>query len=184
MPSPHFCKTCPGGNLGCLYRSLPHRLSAFPEFSTGSASTSPFSGPAQRSLALRPVNSPGHLVALYTEGFSRFSLLTTAPIATGWSDGCRVGLPPTGTPCLSTAHKKCGLESPGYRQTMFQVPQQLYDLQRSSLPSRAAVFVELSTHDTNPRQHQWHDQLPVARKPRLISSIADMPLILIQVAMV
>lgn len=33
----------------------------------------------------------------------------TAPIATGWSDSCRVGFAPTGTPCLSTAHENCGL---------------------------------------------------------------------------
>ena len=33
----------------------------------------------------------------------------TAPIATGWSDSCRVGFAPTGTPCLSTAHELAGL---------------------------------------------------------------------------
>ena len=31
-------------------------------------------------------------VTLYTEGFSRFVTSTTAPIATGWSESCRVGL--------------------------------------------------------------------------------------------
>jgi molybdate transport system substrate-binding protein len=32
-------------------------------------------------------------VILYTEGFGRFVSSTTAPIATGWSENCRVGLP-------------------------------------------------------------------------------------------
>lgn len=33
-------------------------------------------------------------VTLYIEGFSRFVTSTTAPIATGWSESCRVGLLP------------------------------------------------------------------------------------------
>jgi hypothetical protein len=35
-------------------------------------------------------------VTLYTEGFSHFVASMTAPIASGWSDSCRVGLSPTG----------------------------------------------------------------------------------------
>jgi len=35
-------------------------------------------------------------VTLYIEGFSRLVTSTTAPIATGWSDSCRVGYPPLG----------------------------------------------------------------------------------------
>jgi hypothetical protein len=35
-------------------------------------------------------------VTLSIEGFSRFVTSTTAPIATGWSESCRVGLSPTG----------------------------------------------------------------------------------------
>ena len=34
-------------------------------------------------------------MTLYTEGFGRFVTSTTAPIATGWSDSCRVGISPT-----------------------------------------------------------------------------------------
>ncbi len=41
---------------------------------------------------------------LYTGGFRRFVTATPAPIATGWSDSCRVGFPPTEEPRLSTAH--------------------------------------------------------------------------------
>jgi hypothetical protein len=36
------------------------------------------------------------MVILYTEGFGRFVPSTTAPIATGWSESCRVGLIPLG----------------------------------------------------------------------------------------
>ena len=40
----------------------------------------------------------------YTEGFSRFVTFATAPIATGWSDSCRVRFAPTERPCLCTAN--------------------------------------------------------------------------------
>jgi hypothetical protein len=71
-------------------------MTAFPASTIGSASTSPFSEPAQRSLhvaARMLAESP--YVTLYTEGFSRFVTSTTAPIATGRSESCRVGLFPT-----------------------------------------------------------------------------------------
>jgi hypothetical protein len=60
--------------------------------------------PAQRSLALRPAHSRGHLyVTSYTEGFSHFVTSMTAPVVSGWS-GRRVGLPPIGKRRLLTAH--------------------------------------------------------------------------------
>ena len=60
--------------------------------------------PAQRSLALRPAHSRGHLyVTSYTEGFSHFVTSMTAPVASGWSVR-RVGLAPTGKRRLVTAH--------------------------------------------------------------------------------
>lgn len=43
-------------------------------------------------------------MTLYTEGFDRFVTSTVTPIATGWSDSCRVGLPPTGRAHVFTAH--------------------------------------------------------------------------------
>ena len=44
-------------------------------------------------------------VIRYIEGFSYFVTSITAPIASGWSDRCRVGLSPTGkTPPLHGAH--------------------------------------------------------------------------------
>lgn len=43
-------------------------------------------------------------MTLYTDGFGGVVTSTIAPIATGWSDRCRVGLIPTGKPRLATAH--------------------------------------------------------------------------------
>jgi len=66
----------------------------------GSAPASLFSGPAQRSLTLRPARSPGRLATLYTRGFSSLVASTAALIATGWSEPVpgrvysRCGLPP------------------------------------------------------------------------------------------
>ena len=61
---------------------------------------------ARRSLTLRPAYSPSHRMTFYTGGSSRFVTFTAAPIATGWSESCRVGLAPAEKPCLGTAHKK------------------------------------------------------------------------------
>ena len=47
-------------------------------------------------------------VTLYTGGFSHFVTSMTAPIASGWSKSCRVGLAPTGKRRLSTAHAQTG----------------------------------------------------------------------------
>jgi hypothetical protein len=63
---------------------------------------------AQRSLALRPAHSRGHLyVTCYTEGFSHFVTSITAPVASGWSVR-RVGLAPTGKRRLLTTHVNSG----------------------------------------------------------------------------
>jgi hypothetical protein len=77
---------------------------AFPAWVDGSACTTSFSRIAQRSLTLRPAHSPSHLVTLYTRGFSHFVTSMTAPIASGWSESCRVGLSPTEKRRLCTAH--------------------------------------------------------------------------------
>jgi len=80
-------------------------LPAFPVRADGSACATSFSRIAQRSLTLRPAHSPSHqFVTLYTRGFSHFVTSMTAPIASGWSKSCRVGLSPTGKRRLSTAH--------------------------------------------------------------------------------
>jgi hypothetical protein len=71
--------------------------SSLPCLEGRSASTSAFSGPARRFTARCSLRARGvTYVTLFIEGFSRFVTSTTAPIATGWSESCRVGLSPTG----------------------------------------------------------------------------------------
>jgi len=77
---------------------------SFPCIHARSASTSSFSRPAQRLLALQPAHSRSHLMTLSIGGFSRVVTFPTAPIATGRSDPCRKGFAPYREPCLSTAH--------------------------------------------------------------------------------
>ena len=72
-----------------------------------SASASRFSRPAQRSLALRPAHSQSGKSTLYTRGFSRFVASTTAPVATGRSESCRVGL--TGEKSFSGSYPRFGI---------------------------------------------------------------------------
>ena len=44
------------------------------------------------------------VATLFTRGFGDFVSSITAPIATGWSDSCRVGFAPTEDWHLFTAH--------------------------------------------------------------------------------
>ena len=111
------CRHYPGAAAGCRRRSSHPAVTAFPENVVGSACPSSFSRLARRSLALRPAHSRSHLyVTSYTEGFSHFVASMTAPVASGWSV-CRVGLAPTGTRRLLTAHTYCGhhISRPGGR---------------------------------------------------------------------
>jgi hypothetical protein len=60
---------------------------------------------AQRSLLVATrVLARSPKVTLYTEGFDRFVTSTATPIATGWSDSCRVGPLPTGKAHVFTAY--------------------------------------------------------------------------------
>src|SRR4029077_11390931 len=77
---------------------------SFPSVTARSASTSPFSRPARRLLALQPAHSRSHLMTLSIGGFRQVVTFPPAPIATGWSDPCRKGLAPSQELCLSTAH--------------------------------------------------------------------------------
>jgi hypothetical protein len=80
------CRHYPGAAAGRRPRSSHPAVTAFPDNVVGSACTSSFSRIAQRSLALRPAHSRGHLyVTCYTEGFSHFVTSMTAPVASGWS---------------------------------------------------------------------------------------------------
>ena len=75
------CRHYPGAATGRRSRSSHPAVTAFPDNVVGSACTSSFSRIAQRSLALRPAHSRGHLyVTCYTEGFSHFVTSMTAPV--------------------------------------------------------------------------------------------------------
>lgn len=92
----------------CLPLTSPE-MSAFPRSNTESASASPFSGPARRSLRVAARVVADHPEGgLYTEGSDRFVTSTTAPIATGRRGSCRVGLSPTEKALVFTAHSDQG----------------------------------------------------------------------------
>jgi hypothetical protein len=81
MPSPLPRQV--GWNL--FARTIPS-ASAFPRNRGGSAPASLFSGPARRSLTLRPARSPSRLATFCTRGFSSLVASTAALIATGWNE--------------------------------------------------------------------------------------------------
>ena len=103
LPSVRAVATTPAEEPGACFAHFPSPVS-LPPVRAESASASRFTRPAQRSLTLRPAHSQSGNPTLYTRGFSRFVTSTTAPVATGRSESCRVGLAPTERPCLSTAH--------------------------------------------------------------------------------
>ena len=122
-----------------------------PRISGGSASTSVFSRPAQRSLTLRPACSPSPLQTLYTGGFSRFVASTTAPIATGWSDSCRTGFAPAERQRLCTAH--------GYISRMISAGSRLTLSSQNSSRSAKSINDLVSSRKTfcaTPTRRQRH----------------------------
>jgi hypothetical protein len=88
-----------------------------PRVSAGSAPTSNVSRPARRSRTLRPACSRGRLAALSIRSFGSIVTSTTVPIATGWSDSCRVGIAPTEDRRLCTAHTDTDYAEPGWTAT-------------------------------------------------------------------
>jgi hypothetical protein len=80
----HAVATTPAGLMEFVrsYNSISFGL---PSNRGGSAPASLFSGPARRSLTLRPARSPSRLATLCTRGFS-ILVATAALIATGWSE--------------------------------------------------------------------------------------------------
>jgi hypothetical protein len=132
------CRHCPGAAAGRRPRSSHPAVTAFPDNVVGSACTSSFSRLAQRSLALRPPHSRGHLyVTSYTEGFSHLVTSMTAPVASGWS-GCRVGPAPIGKRRLLTAHANSGHSSRTCRTTHF-APKQISSFDAATATGRRAV---------------------------------------------
>ena len=105
-------------------------MAAFPVFQPGRLPHYPFRGllsvHKHYGLHVRRVT----YMTLYTEGFNRFVSSTIAPIATGWSETCRVGFAPTEKLRLGTAHWKSRLgrwdprriQSRSSNAKMFAVP--------------------------------------------------------------
>src|SRR5271155_1305625 len=81
----HAVANTPAGRME-LVRSYNSIRFGLPTNRGGSAPALSVSGPAQRSLTLRPARSPSRLATLCTRGFSSFVASTTALIATGWSE--------------------------------------------------------------------------------------------------
>jgi hypothetical protein len=75
----------PAGQMEFI-RSYDSIRFGLPSTRGGSAPASLFSGPARRSLTLRPARSPSRLATLCTKGFSSLVASTAALIATGWSE--------------------------------------------------------------------------------------------------
>ena len=80
---------------------------SLPHYSGGSASASPVSSPARRSLrvAAHMVAKPPRVARCIGVLQSKSLPPSTAPIATGWSDSCRAGFAPAEGQHLSTAHR-------------------------------------------------------------------------------
>lgn len=99
----HAVATTPAQPLGARFVQLPPATAAFPECQAGRLVHYPFRGVLSVHCSLRAACSPGHLMTLYTRGLDCFGTSTGAPIATGWSEGCRVGISATERTRLSTA---------------------------------------------------------------------------------
>ena len=101
-------RTCrrhyPGGTVGCSCRSSSPTAAAFPVSQPGRLPHCPFRGLLGVHCALRPVRSLSPFGPFYIGSFGCFVASTAVPIATGWNDPCRVGVAPTGTVHLCTAH--------------------------------------------------------------------------------
>ena len=100
MPSP-----MPRQTRAVLVSLSSCAIAAFPVLKPGRRSHHMISGPARCSFALRPARSLTPFKGAFSiEGFGRLVASSPAPIATGWSEICRVGFlfnSPTGVLRLS-----------------------------------------------------------------------------------
>ena len=108
LPCVHAIATTPAQPLGALFARFPSR-SSLPRVSVRVGlrivlfeDCSAFTHVTACTLAGPPT------VIRYIRGFSHFVTSMTAPIATGWSESCRVGLAPTEKRRLCTAHTGSG----------------------------------------------------------------------------
>ena len=99
----HAIAITPAGPLGIL-RSPPQQRRPSPNFRRVGFRITLFEAcsafTARYGLHTRQVT----MMTFYTRGFDCFVSSAATPIATGWSDSCRVGISPTEEPRLFTAH--------------------------------------------------------------------------------
>ncbi len=81
----HAVAITPAGSME-LVRSSISIVSGLPCEKVRSAPAIVVSGPAQRSLTLRPARSPSRLATLSIESFDSFVASAAVPIVTGWSE--------------------------------------------------------------------------------------------------
>lgn len=116
---------CTSLPLACMPSSLPRRnpwvlvslaspeTTAFPEIRAGRLPHYPFRGLLDVYSRYGLHTRRATKVAIYTEELFSRTPCTAAPIATGWSDSCRMGFAPTGRPCLCTAHRMMRVKAHG-----------------------------------------------------------------------
>jgi len=81
----HAVAITPAGSME-LVRSSISIASGLPRVTVRSAPAIVFSGPAQRSLTLRPARSRSRLATLYIESSDSFVASAAVSIASGWSE--------------------------------------------------------------------------------------------------
>jgi hypothetical protein len=102
----HAVANTPAGLMEFI-RSYDSISFGLPTNRGGSAPALSVSGPAQRSLTLRPARSPSRLATLCTRGFSSLVASTAALIATGWSEPVPGRVTPAVDHRLFTTHPDC-----------------------------------------------------------------------------
>ena len=99
----HAIAITPAGSME-LIRSSVSIASGLPRETVRSAPAITFSGPAQRSLPLRPARSRGRQAALYTESSDSFVASAAASVATGGANQFPGGSCTRCSPAPFTAH--------------------------------------------------------------------------------
>ena len=116
----HAVATTPAEQLGALVARLPQLQRPSLVYGQVGFRITLFEACSAFTHVTACVLAKSPKATLYTGGFSGFVASTTAPIATGWSDPCRVGFAPTEDVRLSTAHRKlCSYLPWRYRFTHF-----------------------------------------------------------------
>ena len=110
----HAVATYPGGTTGAIARAL-QRQRPSPKFSGVGFRFALFEACSAFTHVTACMLAESPEVILSIEGFNGFIASTAAPIATGWSDSCRVGLSPTEDLRLSRRTEKCGLKGGGLK---------------------------------------------------------------------